>query len=55
MWIFLIPLDLWYGFLDLHLPTWANEYSGINVITGPIFDYNFDGFRDDRNVTEIHG
>ncbi|XP_022102613.1 venom phosphodiesterase 2-like isoform X2 [Acanthaster planci] len=38
--------DLWSGFFDVHFPIWADEYNGINVITGPIFDHNYDGLRD---------
>ncbi|CAH1253559.1 ENPP3 [Branchiostoma lanceolatum] len=29
--------------------SWAQTYQGVHVVTGPIFDYNFDGVRD--NVT----
>lgn len=25
---------------------YANERNGVNVLIGPIFDYNFDGVRD---------
>ncbi|XP_078612809.1 venom phosphodiesterase 2-like isoform X2 [Branchiostoma floridae x Branchiostoma japonicum] len=29
--------------------SWAQTYQGVHVVTGPIFDYNFDGLRD--NIT----
>ena len=44
--------DLWNGFIGVHLPVWANEYNGINVVSGPIFDFDFDGFRDHKNITD---
>ena len=44
--------DLWNGFINIHLPVWANEYNGINVIAGPIFDFDFNGFRDHKNITD---
>ncbi|XP_033645036.1 venom phosphodiesterase 2-like [Asterias rubens] len=42
--------DIWSGYLDVYLPKWADSYNGINVVTGPIFDYDFDGFRDPIEV-----
>ncbi|XP_071807109.1 venom phosphodiesterase 2-like [Asterias amurensis] len=47
--------DLWSGVLDVHLPLWASEYNGINVVTGPIFDYDMDGLRDSMEVLNAHG
>ena len=46
--------DLW-NVLSTHLTLWANEYNGINVISGPVFDYNLDGIRDDENTAMNNG
>ena len=29
---------------------WADEYGGIHVTAGPIFDYNFDGLPDSDEI-----
>ena len=36
--------------LDL-LEEYAEKYGDLQIITGPLFDYNFDGSRDD--ITDI--
>ncbi|XP_077991014.1 ectonucleotide pyrophosphatase/phosphodiesterase family member 3-like [Glandiceps talaboti] len=34
---------------------WADKYNGVNVISGPAFDYNYDSHRDDIDVIEQDG
>ncbi len=46
--------ELW-KLVEVHLPLWSNEYNGINVVAGPIFDFDADGFRDHANVTNEQG
>ncbi|XP_006821657.1 ectonucleotide pyrophosphatase/phosphodiesterase family member 3-like [Saccoglossus kowalevskii] len=38
--------DIW-TYLTEKIIKWADLYNGVNVIAGPIFDYSFDGLRDD--------
>lgn len=47
--------DLWEGLIQPHIPLWADEYDGINVVAGPIFDYDSDGIRDHANTTDKDG
>ncbi|XP_030838591.1 venom phosphodiesterase 2 [Strongylocentrotus purpuratus] len=47
--------DIWDGFLVPHLALWANISSEINVVTGPVFDYDGDGLRDNNNTLEKDG
>jgi len=32
------------------LAYWAHKYRGINIAVGPIYDYNYDGLRDDEDT-----
>ena len=50
-----LSLDLWEGLIQPHIPLWADEYDGINVVAGPIFDYDSDGIRDHANTTDKDG
>ncbi|XP_046716079.1 venom phosphodiesterase CdcPDE isoform X2 [Silurus meridionalis] len=34
---------VWQYFHDVLLLKYSSQYNGINVVTGPVFDYNFDG------------
>ncbi|XP_066524852.1 venom phosphodiesterase CdcPDE [Hoplias malabaricus] len=34
---------IWQFFQDVLLLRYSSQYNGINVVTGPVFDYNFDG------------
>lgn len=34
---------LWRYFHDVLLPRYARLYNGLNVLSGPVFDYNYDG------------
>lgn len=43
---FLSPVEIWSYFQDTLLRRYTEELNGINVITGPIFDHNYDGLRD---------
>uniref|UniRef100_A0A8C1V9H8 SMB domain-containing protein n=1 Tax=Cyprinus carpio TaxID=7962 RepID=A0A8C1V9H8_CYPCA len=37
---------LWQYFQEVLLIKYASQYNGINVVTGPVYDYNFDGHFD---------
>lgn len=42
--IFVPPLtEVWDYFHSTLLKEYASIYNGINVVTGPVFDYNYDG------------
>ncbi|XP_022102616.1 venom phosphodiesterase 2-like [Acanthaster planci] len=47
--------DVWSGYLDDYLPKWADQYNGVNIVTGPIFDYDLDGLRDSMEVLNRTG
>lgn len=34
---------VWQYFHNILLLKYSSQYNGINVVTGPAFDYNFDG------------
>ncbi|NXU99948.1 ENPP3 phosphodiesterase, partial [Cettia cetti] len=38
--------DIWAYFHDVLLQKYARERNGVNVISGPVFDYNYDGHFD---------
>ncbi|NWT57196.1 ENPP3 phosphodiesterase, partial [Erythrocercus mccallii] len=38
--------DIWNYFHDVLLQKYARERNGVNVISGPVFDYNYDGHFD---------
>ncbi|XP_039520062.1 venom phosphodiesterase 1 isoform X2 [Pimephales promelas] len=40
---FLYPPRLWQYFQEVLLLKYASQYNGINVVTGPVYDYNYDG------------
>lgn len=37
------PSEIWDYFHNTLLKKYASIYNSINVVTGPIFDYNYDG------------
>lgn len=42
-----LPLsEIWGYFQRVLVKKYATERNGVNVLTGPIFDYNYDGVRD---------
>uniref|UniRef100_A0A674I5R1 Ectonucleotide pyrophosphatase/phosphodiesterase 3 n=1 Tax=Terrapene triunguis TaxID=2587831 RepID=A0A674I5R1_9SAUR len=43
---FLYPPKIWNYFHDVLLLKYAGERNGLNVISGPVFDYNYDGHFD---------
>ncbi|RXN25203.1 ectonucleotide pyrophosphatase phosphodiesterase family member 2-like protein [Labeo rohita] len=43
---------LWQYFQEVLLIKYASQYNGINVVTGPVYDYNFDGHFD--SPEQIH-
>uniref|UniRef100_A0A8C1D9L8 SMB domain-containing protein n=1 Tax=Cyprinus carpio carpio TaxID=630221 RepID=A0A8C1D9L8_CYPCA len=50
LWIWLLIVcvcaGLWQYFQEVLLIKYASQYNGINVVTGPVYDYNFDGHFD---------
>lgn len=38
--------DIWDYFHNVLLQKYARERNGVNVISGPVFDYNYDGHFD---------
>ncbi|KAM6465714.1 ectonucleotide pyrophosphatase/phosphodiesterase family member 3 isoform 2-T2 [Liasis olivaceus] len=46
---------LWDYFHGTLLPKYASERNGLNVISGPIFDYNYDGLFDSRDIITQNG
>uniref|UniRef100_A0A8C3TLC5 Ectonucleotide pyrophosphatase/phosphodiesterase 3 n=1 Tax=Catharus ustulatus TaxID=91951 RepID=A0A8C3TLC5_CATUS len=41
-----LDVDIWDYFHDVLLQKYARERNGVNVISGPVFDYNYDGHFD---------
>lgn len=39
----IIPVDVWNHIHDVLLPKYSQELNGMNIISGPIFDKDFDG------------
>lgn len=39
----LIPVGVWNYFQAVLLKKYALQYNGVNVVAGPVFDYNYDG------------
>ena len=45
--LFLFPFsEIWDYFHSSLLKKYASVYNGINVVSGPVFDYNYDGHYD---------
>lgn len=42
----LVPSVIWEYFNAVLLPSYAAARNGVNVITGPIFDYDYNGVYD---------
>lgn len=40
------PSGIWTHFQRVLVKKYANERNGVNILVGPIFDYDFDGVRD---------
>ncbi|XP_036411142.1 ectonucleotide pyrophosphatase/phosphodiesterase family member 2-like [Megalops cyprinoides] len=45
---------VWNFFQRTLLKRYANERNGVNVVSGPIFDYDYDGLRDTAEKMEQH-
>ncbi|XP_078505343.1 ectonucleotide pyrophosphatase/phosphodiesterase family member 3 isoform X2 [Lissotriton helveticus] len=45
---------IWNYLHDVLLPRYATERNGLNVISGPVFDYNYDGHYDTLHEIEQH-
>lgn len=41
-----LPAGIWSFLLGTLLRRYAEENNGINILTGPVFDYDHDGLRD---------
>ncbi|XP_063089552.1 ectonucleotide pyrophosphatase/phosphodiesterase family member 3 isoform X2 [Cavia porcellus] len=53
---FLYPPEMWDYFHSALLVKYATERNGVNVVSGPIFDYNYDGhFDSPSEITEHLG
>lgn len=39
----IFPVDVWNHIHDVLLPKYSQELNGVNVMSGPIFDKDFDG------------
>lgn len=39
----IIPVDVWNHIHDVLLPKYSQQLNGLNVMSGPIFDKDFDG------------
>ncbi|NWS95398.1 ENPP3 phosphodiesterase, partial [Mionectes macconnelli] len=46
--------DIWDYFHDVLLQKYARERNGVNVISGPVFDYNYDGHFDSLDEIKQH-
>nr|XP_013814390.1 PREDICTED: ectonucleotide pyrophosphatase/phosphodiesterase family member 3 [Apteryx mantelli mantelli] len=46
--------DIWDYFHNVLLQKYARERNGINVISGPVFDYNYDGHFDTLHEITLH-
>ncbi|OXB68402.1 hypothetical protein ASZ78_010023 [Callipepla squamata] len=46
--------DIWDYFHDVLLQKYARERNGVNVISGPVFDYNYDGHFDTLDEITQH-
>uniref|UniRef100_A0A3Q3KHY6 ENPP1-3/EXOG-like endonuclease/phosphodiesterase domain-containing protein n=1 Tax=Monopterus albus TaxID=43700 RepID=A0A3Q3KHY6_MONAL len=45
--VFFISPDVWTHFHDVLLPKYSQQLNGVNVVSGPIFDEDYDGNVDD--------
>lgn len=43
---FFSPIEVWNYFQRVLVKRYATERNGVNVISGPIFDYDYDGLHD---------
>ncbi|NXI48992.1 ENPP3 phosphodiesterase, partial [Chloroceryle aenea] len=46
--------DIWDYFHNVLLQGYARERNGVNVISGPVFDYNYDGHFDTLDEIKLH-
>ncbi|KAM6279086.1 ectonucleotide pyrophosphatase/phosphodiesterase family member 3 [Porphyrio hochstetteri] len=46
--------EIWDYFHDVLLLKYARERNGVNVISGPVFDYNYDGHFDTLDEIKLH-
>ncbi|XP_076799396.1 venom phosphodiesterase 2-like [Clavelina lepadiformis] len=44
-----------WNYMTRVIADWSNSYGGINVVSGPAFDYDFDGFADTAANLQAHG
>jgi len=41
-----LPLGIWGYFQRVLVKKYATERNGVNILIGPIFDYDYNGIRD---------
>lgn len=46
---FFPPTGIWNYFQRVLVKKYASERNGVNVISGPIFDYDYDGLHDTQD------
>lgn len=51
----IIPVDVWNHIHDVLLPKYSQELNGVNVMSGPIFDKDFDGNIDPLEARSGYG
>ena len=47
-------LGIWDHFQVVLLRKYALQYNGLNVVTGPVFDYNYDGLYDSADQIQMY-
>lgn len=51
----IIPVDVWNHIHEVLLPKYSQELNGVNVMSGPIFDKDFDGNVDPLEASSGYG
>lgn len=51
----IVPVDVWNHIHDVLLPKYSQELNGVNVMSGPIFDKDFDGNVDPLEASSGYG
>ncbi|XP_077870144.1 venom phosphodiesterase-like [Saccoglossus kowalevskii] len=46
--------DIWLA-MEEKIKAWADKYNGVNVIAGPVFDYNYDSLQDNLEIIDENG
>nr|XP_006823611.1 PREDICTED: ectonucleotide pyrophosphatase/phosphodiesterase family member 3-like [Saccoglossus kowalevskii] len=51
---YLYQPDIWLA-MEEKIKAWADKYNGVNVIAGPVFDYNYDSLQDNLEIIDENG